>query len=574
MSRIPALACLVLVGTSVRANGQILTLDGATSSDRLGTSLSRAGDITGDGVAEIVVGSNLRSVANTADGVAAVFDGVSGAKLWETNGNAYYAQFGTSLAAIGDVSGDGIPDFAIGAPGQRNGSNVSTGMVAVVSGAYVQNLSGLQFVWKSYGNANADQFGFSIANCGDIDGDGKSDLVVGAPGVDIPGKANVGRVTFLSGASGAVLYTYDGQVALQNAGDQLGYSVCAVSDLSGDGRIDVVVGIPYDDTNNNDAGAAHVLALGAGSATILGGVYGTGVGDEYGWAVSGGGDVDADGKGDFAVAAPLNDFAYTDAGRVYLYSGATRTFLFAVSGEQVASEFGRALSFDGDLNWDGCPDLAVGAPLFDAPCCNRGRVNVYSGRTRLLMRQFDGSGNYDNAGIAVKILGGIDTDPGAELAFSAPYWDGPGFSDVGQVLVYSSLELSAYPHCVAAPNSAGAGAHISSTGSLSLAAGSFTLVTSGCPANKTARYFYGPNATSAVVFGNGWRCVGNPFYRLPVFTTSASGDATFALDFNALPPAGPILPGVAENFQLWYRDPPAGGANYNASDALNVTFRP
>ena len=569
-----ALLLLPALSGPALASGPILTFTGSTANDRLGTTLARAGDVTGDGVSEILVGSSLRTTANNSDGSVAVFDGASGLKLWETNGNGYQAQMGTSAVELGDVSGDGIPDVAVGAPGQYNPSNAPTGMVAAVSGAWIRNQSGLQFVWKQYGLVAQDLFGTSVANCGDLDGDGRPELAVGAPGVDITGKSNVGRVYVLSGATGAVLYSYDGQAAFQNAGDQLGLSLCTVNDLSGDARKDLVVGIPYDDSNNADAGAAHVVALGAGSATYLGAVYGTGAGDHFGWVASGSTDLDGDGKGDFAVSAPLNDFSFTDAGRVYVYSGATRALLFAVAGEQAGCQSGSALSFDGDLNWDGYPDLAIGARLHDVVGPQRGRVTLVSGHERLVMQRIDGTNNYDQLGYAVKILGGIDADPGAELGVGVPYFDVTGANDAGRVQIWGGADFSAYSFCTAATNSTGSAALISSTGSLSTAAGSFTLVTSGCPANKTARYFYGPTATGPVLFGNGWRCIGSPFYRLPLLTTSATGVGSFTLDFNALPPSGPIFPGTSENFQLWYRDPSAGGANFNSSNALNVTFRP
>ena len=101
----------------------------------------------------------------------------------------------------------------------------------------------------------------------------------------------------------------------------------------------------------------------------------------------------------------------------------------------------------------------------------------------------------------------------------------------------------------------------------------FVLITEHCPPNKTGLYFYGQGETVAP-FGNGFRCVAAPIRRLPALTTSATGVATFPLDLNHLPPSGPIAAGQIWGFQLWYRDPAAGGAFFNVSDALRVVFCP
>jgi hypothetical protein len=129
--------------------------------------------------------------------------------------------------------------------------------------------------------------------------------------------------------------------------------------------------------------------------------------------------------------------------------------------------------------------------------------------------------------------------------------------------------------CVAAANSVGAsGATMSYQGSTLVASNDLELITFGAPPEKTCLFFYGQNQISAVPFGNGMRCIGNPFFRLPATQTSIFGDANFDLDLNALPAGGEISAGEVWGFQLWYRDPAAGGANYNSSDGLSLTFCP
>jgi hypothetical protein len=138
-------------------------------------------------------------------------------------------------------------------------------------------------------------------------------------------------------------------------------------------------------------------------------------------------------------------------------------------------------------------------------------------------------------------------------------------------------ECLAESYCQGAPNSAGPGASIGWTGSLSIAANAFDLTVSGCPPGKPGLFFYGL-AQAYLPFGNGFLCVGGSTFRLgPAVITSPGGTAVRNLDFT-VPPAsagpGQIGPFSNWSFQFWYRDPSAGGAGFNLSDALSVTFCP
>ncbi|HEV8112452.1 MAG TPA: hypothetical protein VGR31_06720 [Planctomycetota bacterium] len=169
---------------------------------------------------------------------------------------------------------------------------------------------------------------------------------------------------------------------------------------------------------------------------------------------------------------------------------------------------------------------------------------------------------------AVTIQFDLRSDGGLELG-------GWQIDDV-VVLSYTSAPACCPPpstYCVLSPNSAGPGAVISSSGTTSVAANDFVLNVAGCPANKFGLFIYGPNQASAP-YGNGVRCVANPFFRLHTVTTSGAGTATFAVDYNNLPPGQPITPGSVENFQFIFRDPAGGGARLNTSNGENATFCP
>lgn len=129
-------------------------------------------------------------------------------------------------------------------------------------------------------------------------------------------------------------------------------------------------------------------------------------------------------------------------------------------------------------------------------------------------------------------------------------------------------------YCVAAVNSTGAGAHICTEGSASVAANDLVLTCTNVPANQFGLFFYGTNQAFAPL-GNGTRCVGGQLFRLPVSQANGAGLAMHVLDNTAPPqPAGQISAGQTWYFQFWYRDVAGGGAGFNLSDGQAVTFQP
>ena len=135
-------------------------------------------------------------------------------------------------------------------------------------------------------------------------------------------------------------------------------------------------------------------------------------------------------------------------------------------------------------------------------------------------------------------------------------------------------------YCSSTSNSASPfGAVMGFSGTASYSANDLTLECYGAVPNQFGIFYYGPNQISNS-FGNGIRCVGAGFlgtFRLPVIQTDSFGDASLALDYGQAPMNagnGIIVDGMEYNFQFWFRDPPAGGSNFNLSDGLHVTFCP
>ena len=145
----------------------------------------------------------------------------------------------------------------------------------------------------------------------------------------------------------------------------------------------------------------------------------------------------------------------------------------------------------------------------------------------------------------------------------------------GLVNARAALELggdgcpAAASECASGPNSSGAAATIAAAGSTSVLANALTLSASGCPPNVNARFFFGAGAAQTP-YGNGLLCVASPTVGLPVVATDAAGTASQSLDLAGLG----IAPATTRRFQLVFRDPAAGGASFDTSDAVAVTFCP
>ena len=127
-------------------------------------------------------------------------------------------------------------------------------------------------------------------------------------------------------------------------------------------------------------------------------------------------------------------------------------------------------------------------------------------------------------------------------------------------------------YCTSTPNSGGGVAQISATGSASVAANDLVLHAQPVPGSSNGLFYCGPT-TAQVPFGNGIRCVGGSTLRLGI--VAASGGALTRAVNNTLPPAlGAIVPGSTWNFQAWFRDVAGGGAHFNLSNGLRISFTP
>jgi len=343
-------------------------------------------------------------------------------ELYTFTGAAVFDNFGLSVSGAGDVNNDGYSDLIVGAYGNDAGGS-NAGRAYVYSG----QTGGLLYTFT--GEAAGDEFGRSVSGAGDVNNDGYADLIVGAPFNDVGG-TDAGRAYVYSGQTGALLYTFTGAAAY----DQFGWTVSGAGDVNNDGYADLIVGAAWNDAGGTDAGRAYVYSGQTG--TLLYTFTGAAAGDEFGWSVSGAGDVNNDGYADLIVGAFYNDAGGTDAGRAYVYSGQTGTLLYTFTGAAAADFFGYSVSGAGDVNNDGYADLIVGAQGNDAGGDYAGRAYIYSGQTGALLYTFIGKAAGDQFGFSVSGAGDVNNDGYADLIVGAIYNDAGG-TDAGRAYVYS-----------------------------------------------------------------------------------------------------------------------------------------
>jgi len=379
----------------------LLEIEGEAAGDQFGWIGRNAGDVDGDGHADILTSAPFKAIGGASAGRAYVYSGKTGELLHQWSGQPGDL-FGIGIDSAGDVDADGHADLAVGAAGAGG-----TGAAYVYSGKTGELLHTFK------GENNADNFGRRVAGAGDLNEDGHDDIIVGAPNAD--GVADdVGKAFVFSGADGALLEMLEGE----RPGDAFGSCVDGYSDEKS--KL-LIIGAPS--AGEGQRGATYVYKYSTRRTrplfTIESQPGDTSLGRMF---VSAVGDVNADGVVDvYASDWASNANGVQGSGRIYVHSGTDGERLLELSGKQAGEGFGIGTSEAGDVNGDGHDDLLVGAWQNADAAASGGKCTLFSGKDGSVLRTYTCATAGDTFGFDTTSLGDLDGDDVPDFLVTAAY---------------------------------------------------------------------------------------------------------------------------------------------------------
>ncbi|HET6564373.1 MAG TPA: integrin alpha [Xanthomonadales bacterium] len=394
-----------------------------TGSD-FGTSVAGAGDVNGDGYADVIVGAPNYTNDQANEGVALLYFGGSGSFNPVADvllqGTIPDADFGASVAGAGDINGDGYADVLVGAPLQLK-IGVTTGSVFVYfggAGAFSTTAGSIL-----HDSEDGAQFGGSVAGPGDLNGDGYADVLVGARNFDNTANGNEGSAFVFFGGAGRITTTVDALIESNKTFTELGSSVAGAGDVNGDGYSDVILGAYSYDNGENNEGAAFIYFGGSGAFDFTADavIESNQLGAILGWSVAGAGDVNGDGYSDVIVGAPQYQNTLAK-GVAFIYFGSSGSFDItadAILEYSPGGDFGHSVAGAGDVNGDGFADVIVGAPFISNGNIEEGVAFIY----------FGGASAFDTTPDALLEVDLNDADMGYSVSGAGDV-NGDGYADV------------------------------------------------------------------------------------------------------------------------------------------------
>ncbi|MGD8781294.1 MAG: T9SS type A sorting domain-containing protein [Ignavibacteria bacterium] len=420
---------------SIGAGEADVKFDVPSEDNYFGCSVSSIGDVNDDDIDDIIVGAYGHS---TYKGRAYIFYGGSdmdnSADVIIT-GEKLAHHLGWSASSAGDINNDGINDIIIGAYGYSN----STGRTYIFYGGSLSPTIIASSANVIITGKENFQFGYSVSYAGDVNGDSKDDIIIGAPGYATQkGRAFI----FYGGSLSGSISSADANVKItgETAKDYFSCSVSYAGNVNGDSYDDLIIGSPEYDSKK---GCAYIFNGGSLSSDIDADnadaiITGTAKGFELGYSVSYAGDVNGDTKDDIIIGAPEYS---SSTGRVFIFyggslSGSIRssTANVIMSGEIEGDYFGCSVSYAGNVNGDSYDDVIIGSPGYDS---KKGRVYIFYGGSlssytnaasaNIIMT---GEQEYDEFGYSVSYAGDVNNDGYDDVVMGAPICTSNGSCEV------------------------------------------------------------------------------------------------------------------------------------------------
>ncbi len=359
-----------------------------------GRAMAAIGDVNNDGAADLLVSAATEDVSAIVDaGRVYILNGVSGALLYQldTPNPVSFGTFGFTVAAA-DLNNDATKDLIIGSQETVDGLS-GAGRVYVFDGTDGAPLYSVaaptpaQFAW----------FSRSLAVLNDLNNDGIAEWVAGSS-ASPNGINGAGQAYVFNGTNGNFLFAIDSPNPNENGAFSI--SMATIADVNNDGFSDLLIGSEETPDSLTKSGRAYLVS-GADGTLIhtLNSMYPKANG-KFGWTVAAPGDLNADEVPDLFVGSSEDVNGFVDAGRGYLFDGASGNFLFSIEAPNPnhVDWFSRAVSNAGDANNDGTDDLLIAAPLADVSgTFDAGRVYLFSGANGVvfdsltaLNREFNG----------------------------------------------------------------------------------------------------------------------------------------------------------------------------------------
>ncbi|MCB2156879.1 integrin alpha [bacterium] len=279
------------------SNSPDWTGEGNQAACFFGNYVSNAGDVDGDGYDDVIVGANFYNNGETNEGRAFLFygsaSGLESTAGWTAEGNAEAAEFGHSVSTAGDVNNDGYDDVIVGAYG-IDIADKNEGKAFVYYGS--ENGLSASPGWIGEGGISRAQFGFWVSTAGDFNADGFDDVIIGAT-QDYYDEENEGIAYIFYGSATGLSAVADWNAEGNQVGALFGYSVSIAGDVNGDGGSDVIIGAELYDNGESNEGAAFVFhGTPSGSTPLLDDILNALLGlvsSQMGYDLNGDGVVDA-----------------------------------------------------------------------------------------------------------------------------------------------------------------------------------------------------------------------------------------------------------------------------------------